>query len=96
MIQDSKQIINILTLIRLGILRMHPVFKDRVDSSFHFANLNKKENEKNEAKINITCYSIGATNTEFDKIENSMRAIFKLCPIKNKFKTYIGCRPWPP
>ena len=99
-IKDSIQVINVLTLIRHGILRMHPVFKERVDSSNNLGivrlNFNKKENEEYEAEINITCYSRGATNTEFDKIENSIRAIFELCPIKNEFNTYIGSRPWPP
>ena len=98
--QDSIQIINVLTLIRHGILRMHPVFKERVDSSNNLGivslNFNQKENKEYEAEIKITCYSRGASNTEFDKIENSMRAIFELCPIKNEFNTYIGSRPWPP
>jgi len=98
--QDSIQIINILTLIRHGIMRMHPVFNDRVDSSMNLGivtlNFNKKENNELEAEIIITCYSRGASNTEFDKIENSMRAIFELCSIKNEFNTYIGSRPWPP
>ena len=98
--EDSIQIINVLTLIRHGIMRMHPVFKERVDSSNNLGivslKFNKKENEENEAEVSITCYSRGATNTEFDKIENSMRAIFELCPIRNEFNTYIGSRPWPP
>ena len=98
--QDSIQIINVITLIRHGIMRMHPVFKERVDSSNNLGivslKYNKKENGENEAEVSITCYSRGATNTEFDKIENSIRAIFELCPIKNEFKTYIGSRPWPP
>ena len=98
--QDSIHIINVLTLIRHGILRMHPVFKDKVDSSMNLAtvclNYNKKENNTNEAEIKITGYSRGATNTEFDKIENAMRAIFELCPIRNEFITYVGSRPWPP
>ena len=79
---------------------MHPVFKERVDSSNNLGivslKFNKKENGENEAEVSITCYSRGATNTEFDKIENSMRAIFELCPIRNEFNTYIGSRPWPP
>ena len=99
-IQDSINVINVLTLIRHGVLRMHPTFKDRVDSSNNLAivslNFNKKENGNNEAEITVTCYSRGATNTEFDKIENSMRSIFELCPIKNEFNAYIGSRPWPP
>ena len=98
--EDSIQIINVLTLIRHGIMRMHPVFKERVDSSNNLGivslKFNKKENGENEAEVSITCYSRGATNTEFDKIENSMRAIFELCPIRNEFNTYIGSRPWPP
>ena len=98
--QDSIQIINVLTLIRHGIMRMHPVFKDRVDSSMNLGiaslKYNKKENEEYDAELIITCYSRGASNTEFDKIENSMRAIFEMCPIKNEFNTYIGSRPWPP
>ena len=98
--EESIQIINVLTLIRHGIMRMHPVFKERVDSSNNLGivslKFNKKENEENEAEVSITCYSRGATNTEFDKIENSMRAIFELCPIRNEFNTYIGSRPWPP
>ena len=46
---------------------MHTVFKDRVDSSNNLAivslNFNKKENEKNEAEINIIYYNRGSTNT---------------------------------
>ena len=98
--QDSIHVINVLTLIRHGILRMHPTFKGKVDSSMNLATvslkINKKENEVNEAEIAISGYSRGASNTEFDKIENSIRAIFELCPIKNEFNAYVGSRPWPP
>ena len=98
--KDSIQVINILTIIRHGIIRMHPVFKDRVDSSNNLGVVSLKFNEikkgEHEAEILITCYSRGASNTEFDKIENSMRAIFELCQIKNEFNCYIGARPWPP
>ena len=92
-IPDSIQFINSLTSIRHGILRMHPIFKDKVDSSNNLAivNLDFKEN----AEISITCLSRGTTNSEFDKIENSMKAIFEMCPIKNEFSIYIGARPWP-
>ena len=97
--QDSIQIINILTAIRHGIVRMHPIFKDKVDSSLNLAqisfNINKKENEEYEAEIFISALSRGSTNTEFDKIENSMKAIFELCPIKNEFSCYVASRPWP-
>ena len=79
---------------------MHPTFKDRVDSSMNLATVslkfNKRENEENKAEISISTYSRGISNTEFDKIENSMRAIFELCPIKNEFIPFIGARPWPP
>ena len=92
-ILDSIQFINVLTTIRHGILRMHPIFKDKVDSSLNLAIVDFNCEEKPE--ISITCLSRGSTNTEFDKIENSMRAIFEMCPIKNKFETYIGGRPWP-
>ena len=97
--EDSKTIINILTIIRHGIVRMHPVFKDKVDSSMNLATIslkfNKKDNEKYEAEVFISGLSRGSTNTEYDKIENAMRAIFELCPIKNEFSTYIASRPWP-
>ena len=91
--QDSIQFINCLTSIRHGILRMHPMFKDKVDSSNNLAivSLNFKE----QAEISITCLSRGTTNTEFDKIENAMKSIFEMCPIKNELSTYIGARPWP-
>ena len=92
--QDSIQIINVLTIIRFGILRMHPVFKDKVDSSMNLATISLKF-DKNQAEIFIQGLSRASTNTEFDKIENSMRSIFELCPIKNEFNTYIACRPWP-
>ena len=92
-ILDSIQFINVLTTIRHGILRMHPIFKDKVDSSLNLAIVDFNCEEKPE--ISITCLSRGSTNTEFDKIENSMRAIFEMCPIKNKFETYVGGRPWP-
>ena len=91
--QDSIQFINALTSIRHGILRMHPKFKDKVDSSNNLAVVSLSF--KDQAEISITCLSRGTTNTEFDKIENSMKAIFELCPIKNEFSTYIGARPWP-
>ena len=97
--EDSKIIINVLTIIRHGIVRMHPVFKDKVDSSMNLATIslkfNKKDNEKDEAEVFISGLSRGSTNTEYDKIENAMRAIFELCPIKNEFSTYIASRPWP-
>ena len=92
-IQDSIQIINVLTAIRHGILRMHPTFKDKVDSSMNLAKISLSFKEK--AEISITCLSRASTNTEFDKIENSMKAIFEMCPIKSEFDTYIGGRPWP-
>ena len=92
-IQDSIQFINILTAIRHGILRMHPIFKDKVDSSLNLAVVSINYHEKTE--IALTCLSRASTNTEFDKIENSMKAIFEMCPIKNEFDTYTGARPWP-
>ena len=72
---------------------MHPIFRDKVDSSLNLAVVSLNCEEKSE--ISITCLSRGSTNTEYDKIENSMRAIFEMCPIKNTFETYIGARPWP-
>ena len=92
-ILDSIQFINALTAIRHGILRMHPIFRDKVDSSLNLAIGSLNCEEKSE--ISITCLSRGSTNTEFDKIENSMRAIFEMCPIKNNFETYVAVRPWP-
>lgn len=96
--KDSIQIINVLTAIRHGIIRMHPKFKDKVDSSMNLAQIslkfNKKENGKNEAEFYINGLSRGSTNTEFDKIKNSMKAIFELCPIKNEFTSCVGSRPW--
>ena len=91
--QHSIQLINILTAIRHGILRMHPIFKDKVDSSMNLGIVDFNPQEKDE--ISITCLSRGSTNTEFDKIENAMKALFEMCPIKNEFNTYIGARPWP-
>jgi hypothetical protein len=91
--QHSNQLINILTAIRHGILRMHPIFKDKVDSSMNLGIVDFNPQEKDE--ISITCLSRGSTNTEFDKIENAMKALFEMCPIKNEFNTYIGARPWP-
>ena len=80
-------------------MRMHPIFKDKVDSSMNLAQVNltfnKKENEEYEAELFINGLSRASTNTEFDKITNSMKAIFELCPIKNEFSTYVGSRPWP-
>ena len=92
-IKDSIQFINILTAIRHGILRMHPIFKDKVDSSLNLAVVSLNNQEK--AEIAITCLSRASTNTEYDKIDNSMKAIFEICPIKNEFNTYIASRPWP-
>ena len=92
-ILDSIQFINALTAIRHGILRMHPIFRDKVDSSLNLAVVSLNCEEKSE--ISITCLSRGSTNTEYDKIENSMRAIFEMCPIKNNFETYVAVRPWP-
>ena len=92
-IVDSIQLINALTAIRHGILRMHPIFRDKVDSSLNLAVVSLNCEEKSE--ISITCLSRGSTNTEYDKIENSMRAIFEMCPIKNNFETYVAVRPWP-
>jgi len=92
--QDSITLINVLTVIRHGIMRMHPVFKEKVDSSMNLATISLKFNN-NEAEVFISGLSRGSTNTEYDKIENSMRAIFELCPIKNEFSTYIASRPWP-
>jgi dipeptidase D len=92
--KDSINIINILTIIRHGILRMHPIFEDKVDSSNNLAKIDLTYN-KDEAQIDLICLSRGSTNTEFDKIENAMRSIFELCPIKNEFSTYTGSRPWP-
>ena len=97
--EDSITLVNVLTVIRHGIVRMHPVFTDKVDSSMNLAMISlkfdKKENEKYEAEVSITGLSRGSTNTEYDKIENAMRAIFELCPIKNEFSTYVASRPWP-
>jgi hypothetical protein len=92
--QDSITLINVLTVIRHGIVRMHPVFKDKVDSSMNLATISLKF-DNNAAEVFISGLSRGSTNTEYDKIENSMRAIFELCPIKNEFSTYIASRPWP-
>jgi dipeptidase D len=96
---DSIQIINVLTIIRHGIIRMHPKFKDKVDSSMNLAQVNltfnKKGNEEYEAELFINGLSRASTNTEFDKITNSMKAIFELCPIRSEFSTYLGSRPWP-
>ena len=91
--QDSVQFINVLTAIRHGILRMHPIFKDKVDSSLNLAVVSINYQEKTE--IALTCLSRSSTNTEFDKIENSMKAIFEMCPIRNEFDTYTAARPWP-
>ena len=97
--QDSIQIINVLTAIRHGIIRMHPRFKEKVDSSMNLAQISlqfyKEENEEYKSEVFIKGLSRGASNTEFDKIENSIRAIIELCPIKNEFSTYVACRPWP-
>ena len=94
--ENSKQIINILNIIRQGIVRMHPIFKDKVDSSNNLGIVSMKiDSEKKTCEFYIECCSRGSTNTEFDKIENSIRAIFELCNIKNKFETYIASRPWP-
>ena len=97
--KDSIQIINVLTVIRHGIIRMHPVFKDKVDSSMNLAQVslkfNKKENEEYEAVLFINGLSRASTYTEFDKITNSMKAIFELCPIKNEFSSKVGGIPWP-
>ena len=72
---------------------MHPIFKEKVDSSMNLAivNLNLKEKEE----IAITCLSRASTNTEFDKIGNSMKALLEMCPLKNELITYVGTRPWP-
>ena len=91
--KDSIQLINVLTAIRHGILRMHPIFKEKVDSSMNLAMISLNSGEKTE--ISITGLSRASTNTEYDKIENSMKAIFDMCPIKNEFDTYIASRPWP-
>ena len=91
--QHSIHFINFLTAIRHGILRMHPIFKEKVDSSMNLAivSLNLKEKEE----IAITCLSRASTNTEFDKIGNSMNALLEMCPLKNEFNTFVGTRPWP-
>ena len=97
--KDSIQIMNALTCIRHGIVRMHPIFKEKVDSSMNLAQVslkfNKNKNGEIEPEVIIIGLSRGSTNTEFDKIKNSMKAIFEMCPIKNEFKTYVGSRPWP-
>ena len=91
--QSSLQFINVLTSIRHGILRMHPVFKEKVDSSLNLAVVKLNTQEKDE--IIITCLSRACTNTEFDKIDFSMKSILEMTPLKNELNTYIGARPWP-
>ena len=55
--QDSIQIINVLTLIRHGILRMHPVFKEKVDSSNNLGivslNFTKKKIKNMKLKLKL-------------------------------------------
>ena len=91
--QSSIQFINILTAIRHGILRMHPTFKDKVDSSLNLGVVSLNCQEKNE--IAITCLSRASTNSEYDKIDFSIKSILEMTPLKNELRTYIGARPWP-
>ena len=98
-VKDSINIINVLNCIRHGIVRMHPIFKDKVDSSMNLAQVSlkfdKNKNEEIEAEVFINGLSRASTNTEFDKISYSMKAIFEMCPIRNEYSTYVGSRPWP-
>lgn len=91
--QSSIQFINVLTAIRHGILRMHPVFKEKVDSSLNLAVVKLNTQEKDE--IAITCLSRASTNSEFDKIDFAMKSILEMTSLKNELNTYIGARPWP-
>ena len=88
--QSSLQFINVLTSIRHGILRMHPVFKDKVDSSLNLAVVKLTTAEKDE--IIITCLSRASTNTEFDKIDFAMKSILEMTPLKNELITTKGER----
>ena len=72
---------------------MHPVFKDKVDSALNLAVVKLNTQEKDE--IIITCLSRACTNTEFDKIDFSMKSILEMTPLKNELSTYTGARPWP-
>ena len=72
---------------------MHPVFKEKVDSSLNLAVVKLNTQEKDE--ISITCLSRASTNSEFDKIDFAMKSILEMTSLKNELNTYIGARPWP-